>query len=807
MASKVASPNTELGEDDLGALYEALYPARNSYKSLGLLIGVKIGEIESIESNKTDPGDRLLAILSVRFKKAEPLTWNDIYNALISKCIDESKLAKEIWTKHLFIPESSTESESEQEHEIKSEEIKRVKKRSPKKQKGGDHRARVSKERERSSEDEGIETVKHVQEVESEDEEDGVLSRKEKKEKVKRKGAHDEHKEVHDKERPKGKNKKEKFMKDESQSEPEEVVREKSKRKNKATHNKEGSVKGYGDRDHYSDTEVCEKVRKKHSKKREVYTESESEASSDEDEMENSSFEDDTSHKGSSRRKLTKHKEAKIHPQKEHRKDGKKKDAKSRDIQFSDEEVSTKSAQKLKKLKKVETESEEESSFASSSDEEEIEVHKKSKRTETKSVAHTKDTAYYESEEKGKTSGKKRVSLKPKSETAKEASPCPEEYNDKGRKKTVRVDERVWKSTDSSREIYHKTRSKPPRKETEGRDGKRELDSGMKATAPPLERDLPSSEMAQTDSGDGESDKSSEDENESEQQSSDEEETENDSTAEENEEKRTEKSRKSKEKATHPTTEMRKTKSQDDENSRRVEGKKLGRAAGAPSKDNSHGDKEESDAGGSRDQQDQPKKRNRRRHRESSKSPIVRGGSSPSSSQEERKPGSRRQRRTPKHGGKYKRKEKKKRRETSSSSSDTDSSSPESEMLKHLTKSEKKKLKKVFKYSFGQLCSASFNPVETAVQLQKKGLISPGMMMDIIRSPESQQEKIIRLVCGLDNRIRSRPERLFGCIEVLLENDALHKVGREMLRETGKPFTHQAQGMFVTTCISSSLQV
>ena len=349
------------------------------------------------------------------------------------------------------------------------------------------------------------------------------------------------------------------------------------------------------------------------------------------------------------------------------------------------------------------------------------------------------------------------------------------------------------KSTESSnKETYHKTRSKPPRKEAEGRDGKREVVSGKKATAPPLERDLPSSEMAQTNSGDGESDESSEDENRSEQQSSDEEEeTENDDHSK----------RKRKEKATHPTT---KTRSQDDENSRRVKGKKLSKAAGAPSKYDSHGDKEESDAGGSRDQEDQPKKRNRRRHRKISTSPIVRGGSSPSSSQEEeRKPGSRRQRRTPNHGGKYKRKEKKKRRETSSSSSDTDSSSPESEML---TKSEKKKLKKVFKYSFGQLCSASFNPVETAVQLQKKGLISPGMMTDIMLSPESQQEKIIRLVCGLDNRIRSRPERLFGCIEVLLENDALQEIGREMLRETGKPFTYQAQGMFVM-CIYSSLQV
>ena len=755
-SSKAASPNTELG---LKALYEALYEIRSKYASFGIQLGLEKSEIDDIEAQKGDPGRYLLEILSICLKRAKPLTWNDIYNALTSKCVNESKLAEEIRAKYLLVSDSS-ESKSKQEHE-------------------------------------------------SEDKEDAVLSRKELSTKGRRKGgkhAHD--REKRDKVRPKGKNKKERFMKDESQSEPEEVVREKSKRKKKATHDKKESVKGYGDRDHYSDTEVCEKVRKrskKHSKKREVYTESESEASSDEDEMENSSFDDDTSQKGSARRKLTKHTQVKIketYPQKEHRKDGKKKDAKSRDIQYSDEEVSTKSAKKLRKLKKVETESEGESSSASSSDEEEIEVHKstkKSKHTETKSAARTKDTSQYESEEKGKTSGKKRVSLKPKSATAKETSHYPEEYKDKGRKKAVRVDERVGKSTDSSRETYHKTRSKPPRKGTEGRDGKREVVSGekaKKATAPHLERDLPSSETAQTDSGDGESDESSEDENELEQQSSDEEEeTENYFTAEENEEKRSDKS-------THPTTEMRMTKSQDDETSRRAKGKKLSKAAGAPSKDDSHGDKEESDAGGSRDQEDQPKKRNRRRHRESSKSPIVRGGSSPSSSQEERKPGSRRQRRTHKHGGKYKRNEKKKRRETSSTSSDTDSSSPESEMMKNLTESKKKKLRKVFKYSFGQLCSASFNPVETAVQLQTKGLISPGMMTDVMLSPESQQEKIIRLVCGLDNRIRSRPERLFGCIDVMLENDALQKVGRKMLRETGKPFTHQAQGMFVM-CISS----
>ena len=720
-SSEVASPDTKLGEDDLGALYESLYPARNSYKSIGLLIGVKIGEIENIESNKTDYGDCLLAVLSLRLNKAKPLTWNAIDSALRSECVGESRLSDEIRKRygHFFIPDPSTESDSEQEHPT------------------GDHRARLSKE---SSEYEIVRSKKHVQEVESVDGEDSVSSRKGKLSKR-------ENLEKHDKERAKGINK---FMKDE------EVVREKSKQKKKATHDREVSVKGYGDWDHYSDGEVCEKVcekvRKGSSKICEVYTKSESEASSNEEEIE------DSSHKQSARRKVTKHTQVIIkerHPQKEYRKDGKKKDAIP---QSSDEQKVT---QKLRKSEKVKTASEEELSFTSSSDEEENEDHKstkKSKHTETKSAAHM---THYESEEKGNTSGKKRVSLKPKSTTA-EASHYPEECEVKG--KTVRVDDKVRKSTDSSRETYHKTRSKPPTKDDE-----REVVSKKKATAPPLERVLPS---AETDSGDGE------DENESEQMSSDEEETENDDSSS------VEEKEKSKQTASTltTTTEMRKTKSQDDD-----ENSKQKKSSIALSKDDSHGDKEGSDYGGSRDQEDQPKKRNRRKHRESNKSPIVRGGSSPSSSQEERKPGSRRQRRTHKHGGKYKRREKKKRRETISTSSDTDSSSSESEMLKTLTKSEKKKLKKVFKHSFGKLCSASFDPVETAFQLQKKGLISSGMMMDIIRSPESQQDKIIRLVSGLDNRIRSRPERLFGCIEVLLENDALQEVGREMLRETGNP--------------------
>ena len=236
-SSEVALPNTRLDEKDLAELFEVLYPARNKCNRFGLQIGLGVDEIENIESIKTDSGDRLLAILSVRLNKDKPLTWNEIYSALRSKTVDKSGLAEEIKQKygHLFI---STEREYEEEHEIKSKEILEVNKSAPRTQKGDDHRARVSMERERSSEYEGIETVrskKHVEEMESEDE---ALSRKELSKKGKRKGgkpAHDREKQVHGKQRM---NKKEKFMKDESHSEPEEV-REMSQQTKKATHDQE----------------------------------------------------------------------------------------------------------------------------------------------------------------------------------------------------------------------------------------------------------------------------------------------------------------------------------------------------------------------------------------------------------------------------------------------------------------------------------------------------------------------------------------------------------------------------------------
>ena len=106
-------------------------------------------------------------------------------------------------------------------------------------------------------------------------------------------------------------------------------------------------------------------------------------------------------------------------------------------------------------------------------------------------------------------------------------------------------------------------------------------------------------------------------------------------------------------------------------------------------------------------------------------------------------------------------------------------------MTKNQYEGEKKELVNIFEQFFGQLCCVVFNPKDIAAKLQKKGLISRAMMRDMMLSPESQQANIVALVDGLDEVIKSCPYRLFMIIKVMLENEALQKTAREILREAG----------------------
>ena len=187
----------------------------------------------------------------------------------------------------------------------------------------------------------------------------------------------------------------------------------------------------------------------------------------------------------------------------------------------------------------------------------------------------------------------------------------------------------------------------------------------------------------------------------------------------------------------------------------------------------------------------QPKKRSRRRHRESSMSPTARGSSSPSTSQEENQSKPEPKVKTkPKGKGKNQRKKKVNAKKTDnkglSSSTETDNSSPECDMLKNISETERKGLRKVFKRFFGRLCFTIKAPVELATRLQMKGLLTYSVMNELLTSPESEQAKTITLVRALQKQVKSRPDRMFNIIQVFLHDEELQQTGREIWTETGK---------------------
>ena len=111
MASGGRRQSSSLKDDDLADLYEALLSVKNKYKYLGVIIGVSIDEIRSIESQYKDPGERLFEVLAARIRQSEPLTWKYIATVLRLDSIGEGKTADNIQKKygHLFSPEPSAD--------------------------------------------------------------------------------------------------------------------------------------------------------------------------------------------------------------------------------------------------------------------------------------------------------------------------------------------------------------------------------------------------------------------------------------------------------------------------------------------------------------------------------------------------------------------------------------------------------------------------------------------------------------------------------------------------------------------------
>lgn len=771
MAAKSGGEATTkgLGEDDLAALCEALHPVSKKYTFLGLQLGVKKSEIDMIEAQHDDPGKRLLEILSARMRKAKILTWADVDKALRSAWVDEIKLAESIKEKygHPFSKGSSP-----QERDTKRRKRKGRRGESPLPRGRGSDRQEEDSEREVSGQ---VRRKKYPQPLSSKEKE-SISKAKKARERIEESSPHHT---LHT-ERIKRKDRKNKKS---TEVQSERSMYEGRVQKEKQSLRKEKAVRCKISETESSDNESINQTGKQQKMtKVKVESDNESSASSSEEEAESLPIESETRGKSGKSEASAKHAEMKSELKQQERK-GKKIQRKEKDrhqraaderAQYSDGEVRKKPAHRSKS----ELVSENESSISSSTEEETSE----SEIPSVKIVSDTRSEKKYHEKDKMKAPKEKQTGKKQKTQSEKEHfPPCSMKERDLERKRIAQLGE----STKAvSREKYLKVHSKQ-HKDRAGISRERAAVKEKEAAARHSEPDTAGSDSTQDESEGEESEGGGKDEEDRDlqQRSSSEEEEEvpeDVSSASTSEEEVTTKS-----KRVAPTEKQSvKEKETKKGNDRRV-------AA----------DDEESDCGGrSRDEEEHDiqskKKRGRRRHREGGASPTARGSSSPSTSQEEKPqqqpdPGGQRRKREHRsdNTGKKKKKERKQGEGAKSpSASETGDSSPECDMIRNLSKADRKKLVKTFKQFFGHLCCEITNPVQIAAQLQKKGLISHSMMKDMIVSPESRQAKTIGLVGALDKKIKSHPDRLFLFIDILLEDETpkLQQAGREMLEKTGK---------------------
>ena len=124
----------ELGEDDLRVVFKALHSVAEKYMFLGVEMNVKMNEIEKIQRQCSNPNECLLKILSVRLKQIPSLTWRDVDTALRADTVGEAKLANRIRKEygHLYSPDPSFEASLDKEQGRKMSEIIKSRKRAKK---------------------------------------------------------------------------------------------------------------------------------------------------------------------------------------------------------------------------------------------------------------------------------------------------------------------------------------------------------------------------------------------------------------------------------------------------------------------------------------------------------------------------------------------------------------------------------------------------------------------------------------------------------------------------------------------------
>ena len=84
----------QLEMKDLADVQEALWPARTAWRNIGIRLKLEVHDLEAIDVQGGKPGDKFTRMLTLRFRKCEPLTWKDLKDVLNNPTVGMGDVAK-----------------------------------------------------------------------------------------------------------------------------------------------------------------------------------------------------------------------------------------------------------------------------------------------------------------------------------------------------------------------------------------------------------------------------------------------------------------------------------------------------------------------------------------------------------------------------------------------------------------------------------------------------------------------------------------------------------------------------------------
>ena len=124
-ANSGRSVDEALSKEDLPNIVDELSPVAHKYKMIGIRLSqVELNDIKNIEADCSGTKVRLLEVISFRLQKLPELTWKEIYRALKSPSVGESRIAEGIQTKFGHSSSDGARYESH-EYEKSNKECKR----------------------------------------------------------------------------------------------------------------------------------------------------------------------------------------------------------------------------------------------------------------------------------------------------------------------------------------------------------------------------------------------------------------------------------------------------------------------------------------------------------------------------------------------------------------------------------------------------------------------------------------------------------------------------------------------------------